>query len=361
MFTRISRIAITAIGFCGGLLLCVYLYSIAEAHHNFGMSFIGNVWFQYAAAIFIVLLCSFLAYILSKPITNQIMKMASKIDSWQSGKSIYDLYVICIALLLGLLIAYLLGNLTGMIPLKMISLCVSVATYLVCPYICIRIMWKRRNDLSFFKRVSANKDDGKKHSKTGLKLLDSSAIIDGRICDICKAGFIEGTIIVPHFVVDELRRLSCNEDSLKRNRGRRGLDLLKQMQEHNNTPIELSNTDYDDIQDVDLKLMRLALETGAGIITTDYNLNKTAAVHKVKVLNINELTNAVKTVLLPGEEISVSVIKEGKEQDQGLAYLDDGTMIVIENGKQALGRKCTVVVTSVIQTAAGRMIFAKYE
>lgn len=191
------------------------------------------------------------------------------------------------------------------------------------------------------------------------KILDTSVIIDGRISDICKTGFIEGTLIIPEFVLEELRHIADSSDVLKRNRGRRGLDILKQMQKDPNINVEIINQDFEDIPEVDSKLVKLAQLMDGRIVTNDYNLNKVAELQGVFVLNINELANAVKPVVLPGEEMDVKVIKEGKEDGQGVGYLDDGTMIVVDDGVNYMGEKISVLVTSILQTAAGRMIFAK--
>lgn len=191
------------------------------------------------------------------------------------------------------------------------------------------------------------------------KILDTSVIIDGRIADICKSGFVEGTLIIPEFVLEELRHIADSSDVLKRNRGRRGLDILKQMQKEPGIDVEIINQDFDELQEVDSKLVKLAQVIDARVITNDYNLNKVAELQGVFVLNINELANAVKPVVLPGEEMDVKVIKEGKEDGQGVAYLDDGTMIVVDDGVKYMGKKISVLVTSILQTAAGRMIFAK--
>ncbi|MGB3985463.1 MAG: PIN domain-containing protein, partial [Limnochordia bacterium] len=187
----------------------------------------------------------------------------------------------------------------------------------------------------------------------------TSVIIDGRISDITKTGFIEGTLIVPSFVLDELQHIADSSDVLKRNRGRRGLDILNKIQKEPYVQVQIMDRDFEDIAEVDSKLVKLAKELGAKVITNDFNLNKVCELHGVPVLNINELANAVKPVVLPGEELRVHVIKDGKEQGQGVAYLDDGTMIVVDGGRRYIGETIGVMVTSVLQTAAGRMIFAK--
>ncbi|MEW5766841.1 MAG: TRAM domain-containing protein [bacterium] len=193
------------------------------------------------------------------------------------------------------------------------------------------------------------------------KILDTSVIIDGRIADICETGFLEGTLIIPRFVLRELQRIADSSDTLKRNRGRRGLDVLNKIQKKVHVKVKIKETDYPDLRDVDAKLVRLGKESGGKILTNDYNLNKVAELEGASVLNINELAEALKPVVLPGEEMSVHIIKEGKEPGQGVAYLDDGTMVVVDNGQEHIGEKVTVSVTSVLQTTAGRMIFTKFQ
>jgi len=191
-----------------------------------------------------------------------------------------------------------------------------------------------------------------------IKILDTSVIIDGRIPDICDAGFIEGVLLVPQFILNELQHIADASDPLKRARGRRGLDVLKRLKKHPHVEVEITDRDFPRIKQVDSKLIALAKELGATILTNDYNLNKVAQIQGVNVLNINQLADAVKPIVLPGESIKVSITKEGREKGQGVAYLEDGTMVVIEGGELLLGKEVTVVVTSILQTPAGRMIFA---
>ena len=191
------------------------------------------------------------------------------------------------------------------------------------------------------------------------KLLDTNVIIDGRIADICKTGFLEGKILIPVFVLEELQYIADSSDSLRRVRGRRGLDVLQSIREDESLEVEVMNVDFEDIHGVDSKLVRLAQKVKGKIITNDYNLNKVAQLRGVEVLNINDLSNAVKPVVIPGETMKVQVVRDGKEPGQGVAYLEDGTMIVIENGHRYLSRTISVEVTSALQTSAGRMIFAK--
>jgi uncharacterized protein YacL len=190
-------------------------------------------------------------------------------------------------------------------------------------------------------------------------IVDTSVIIDGRIADLCETGFLEGDLIIPQFVLHELQMIADSSDSLKRTRGRRGLDILNKIPNQPYVNIIIDESDAPEIQEVDQKLIARAKQTGYPILTNDYNLNKVADVHSVQVLNINQLANALKPIVLPGESIRVKVIKEGKEHDQGIAYLDDGTMVVIDRGRRHKGKLIEVTVTSVLQTSAGRMIFAE--
>jgi uncharacterized protein YacL len=205
--------------------------------------------------------------------------------------------------------------------------------------------------------LAAFKDQAVAHQ---YKVLDTSVIIDGRIADICETGFLDGTLLVPQFVLRELQQVADSSDSLKRNRGRRGLDILQKIQKMGGVHVEIVETDYPEIREVDLKLIELGRRMSAKIVNNDFNLNKVAQLRGVAVLNINELANSLKPVVLPGEVLRVFVIKEGKEQGQGVAYLDDGTMVVVDQGKKALGRTIEVTVTSVLQTTAGKMIFCRW-
>lgn len=192
-----------------------------------------------------------------------------------------------------------------------------------------------------------------------LKLLDTSVIIDGRIADVCEAGFIEGTFILPQFILQELQYIADSPDALKRGRGRRGLDVLHKLQKMSNVTVRIVDEDFPKIREVDAKLVALARALDGKVITNDFNLNKVAELQGVSVLNIHELANALKPVVLPGESIKAFIIKEGKEHNQGVAYLDDGTMVVVENARKLIGKNVDVTVTSVLQTTAGRMIFSK--
>jgi uncharacterized protein YacL len=221
--------------------------------------------------------------------------------------------------------------------------------------------------------VGANKGDllnlsalggifgGERPLKKSYKILDTSVIIDGRIADICETGFLDGILVIPHFVLRELQQVADSADSLKRNRGRRGLDILQRIQKMAGITVQFVENDYPQVREVDMKLIELAREFDAKIVTNDFNLNKVAQLRGVEVLNINELANALKPVYLPGEVMKVFILKEGKEFNQGIAYLDDGTMVVVDNARKMIGKTVDSSVTSVLQTTAGKMIFGRYE
>lgn len=275
-----------------------------------------------------------------------------------------DLVMGSVGLIIGLIIANLLGSLLSFLgpPGKFVW---ALATILF-GYLGLTIGIKKREDIfSIFNNFPRfGSKAAKSEAKQGTyKILDTSVIIDGRISDLCGSGFIEGVLLVPAFVLEELRHIADSPDLLKRNRGRRGLDILNNMRKDANINVQIHDnvSGLEESAEVDTKLVKLAQLLGANskIVTNDYNLNKVAELHGVKVLNINELANAIKPVVLPGEEMVVQVVKDGKETGQGVAYLDDGTMIVVDGGKRYMGQTITVLVTSVLQTAAGRMIFAK--
>ncbi|WML36291.1 PIN/TRAM domain-containing protein [Clostridium sp. OS1-26] len=266
--------------------------------------------------------------------------------------------------IIGLAVAALFVNLLARIPIIGAVLAVVVAVIMAA--LGANIAIRRREELISLissigiKKAAPGKDKKSKGDYKGYpKVLDTSVIIDGRIFDICQTGFVEGSLVIPTFVLEELRHIADSSDGLKRNRGRRGLDILNKIQKELNIDVQIYEKDFPDIAEVDSKLLKLAQVLNGKVVTNDYNLNKVAEFQGVPVLNINELANAVKPVVLPGEEMRIQIIKDGKESGQGVAYLDDGTMIVVEGGRKYIGETKDVVVTSVLQTAAGRMIFAK--
>ncbi len=292
------------------------------------------------------------------------LKSANWIESELQKLPTTDILVGSIGLIIGLIISYLISQLLINIPIPYLGTILSIILYIFLGYLGISITTKKIHDTAFLQNVfkwsiSKEKDASKFSYESQPKILDTSVIIDGRIADLCKTGFMEGPLIIPEFVLEELRHIADSSDSLKRNRGRRGLDILNKIQKELLMEVKIVDTDFEEIAEVDSKLVRLGQVLEGKIITNDYNLNKVSELQGVPVLNINELANAVKPVVLPGEEMVVQVIKEGKEMGQGVAYLDDGTMIVVDGGKKHIGETMGVMVTSVLQTAAGRMIFAK--
>ncbi len=212
------------------------------------------------------------------------------------------------------------------------------------------------SNLSWFLPALAKR--GKK-SALSQKVLDTSAIIDGRIIDVCETGFVEGVIIVPKFVLNELQQVADSTDPVKRSRGRKGLNELNRLKQSKMVSVKISEKNYPDIREVDNKLIKMAQSTRSYLVTTDYNLNKRASLEGVKVLNVNDLASSLKPVVMANEEINIAVVKEGKDPDQGIGYLDDGTMVVVDGGRSYLGKEIPVVVTSILQTAAGRMVFTQ--
>jgi uncharacterized protein YacL len=268
-----------------------------------------------------------------------------------------DLFAAVLGLILGLLVAALLSYPLSFLPWWFGHFMPAI-TAILGAYVGISLMIMRRRELSRFLMVRGMEFGGERETQLPRMLVDTSAIIDGRIADICETGFLTGTLVVPRFVLKELQHIADSPDPMRRNRGRRGLEVLHKLQREQMTPVEISDLDASDVPDVDSKLVSLALRVGGPVLTNDFNLNRVAELQGVKVLNINQLANALRPVVLPGEEMAVHIIQEGKEYNQGLAYLDDGTMIVVEDGRKHLHSDLEVVVTRVLQTVAGRMIFA---
>lgn len=275
-----------------------------------------------------------------------------------------DLIASIAGLIIGLIIAALLS--LGLRPIPFVGPYLAILCFVVLGYMGMRLGLRRKMDFSSIFHVFSHEGRRQASPVSGLaplipseKFLDTSVIIDGRIVDISRTGFIEGRLIVPRFILRELQSIADSEDALKRNRGRRGLDTLNSLQREPRVEISIMDRDYPELKDVDSKLVQIAKETRGTILTNDFNLNKIAELQGVSVLNINELANALKPIVLPGEEMKVHVLKEGKEVGQGVGYLDDGTMVVVEGGKKYVGENVDALVTSVLQTPAGRMIFVK--
>lgn len=297
--------------------------------------------------------------------SRQGKKAADNLNSDLSKVPTNDLVAGVIGLVVGLVLAYLVSQIyAGSIHQAILLIVINMITYLMFGSLGVVVGSKKGREV--IAQITAIRVPGisKGRGKAGQvvpKVLDTSVIIDGRILDIMKTGFLEGDIVIPDFVLVELRHIADSSDSLKRNRGRRGLDILNKIQ--SDYGIEIYDTkgekSLEELPEVDVKLLKLAQLMNGSVVTNDFNLNKVATIQGVKVLNINELANTLKPIVLPGEEMNVFLVKEGKEHGQAVAYLDDGTMIVVEDAQKQIGKTVTVNVTSVLQTSAGRMIFAK--
>ncbi len=351
-------------------LIRVFFFLIGSSAGVIGYRFISVNIYGLPLDIKLATITGITGGILGLVIAPLVVKKCAQTLEWVEIKlqkvPVQDIIVGAFGLIFGFIIANLLS-----LPLPRISVIgnfLPVGINLILGYLGMTLAIKKKDELfNLLSLLPKSNDRAGSGSKTRAsnarnsqyKILDTSVIIDGRIADICDTGFLDGTLIIPNFILEELQHIADASDSLKRNRGRRGLDILNAMQKKENVVVQIYERDFDDILEVDSKLVRLAKLLRGKVVTNDYNLNKVAELHGVQVLNINELANAVKPVVLPGEEMFVQVIRDGKEAGQGVAYLDDGTMIVIDNGRRYIGTQLDVVVTSVLQTAAGRMIFAR--
>lgn len=345
-----------------------YLFLRLNLLQSLGLN-LSPIW-TYATMIVLFAIIGFLVAPVS---IRSFLSLMRWMDSRLTRVPTHDLMSGAVGGIIGLIISSLFSNSFVSVPFFGPILAVLLSLFL--GYLGLTIGMKRKEDvlgfLNFIPRFrdrgdKTDKADKQKEGKTdtrsesvNYKILDTSVIIDGRIADIVKTGFLEGILLIPSFVLEELRHIADSSDLLKRNRGRRGLDILNQISKETAITVHIHEQDFDDINEVDSKLVRLGQVLNSPLLTNDYNLNKVAELQGVKVLNINELANALKPIVLPGEEMLVQVMKEGKEPGQGVAYLDDGTMIVVDSGRRYMGQTVSVLVTSVLQTAAGRMIFAK--
>jgi uncharacterized protein YacL len=275
------------------------------------------------------------------------------IDRAADRRSAAELMVGALGLVVGLVAAALAGVAVAQLPI--IGPYLLLPVVLVVAYVFSRVAARRHVDILRLVGIRSRSVP----AVTATRLIDTSAIIDGRLVDVVRTKFLSGAIVIPDFVLDELQRVADSADALKRARGRRGLEIVEELKATANGGFAVREGDYPGIEGVDAKLVRMAQDVGASIVTTDYNLNKVAQIQGVEVLNVNELANALKPAVLPGEPLLVKIIREGREYDQGVAYLQDGTMIVVEGGRSAVGREVTVEVTSVLQSPSGKMIFTK--
>jgi uncharacterized protein YacL len=353
MLKRVVQACFLIIGGTLGIFLIPELINLMNLDH---IPLINN---GYIAAI----LGAIIFYFISFWAIDYVTEFVRWVEESLLKIPVTDVLFGSIGLVFGLFVAFLIGFALNAIQVPVVNTVAPILLTLLFGYLGFQVGFKKRDELLGLFGTKGKKkgseDDMEKRDKHSLKILDTSVIIDGRVADICQTGFLEGTIVIPQFVLSELQHIADSSDALKRNRGRRGLDILNRIQKELSVKVEIHEVDFEDIAEVDSKLVKLAKLTDGVVVTNDFNLNKVCELQNVAVLNINDLANAVKPVVLPGEEMSVQVIKDGKEHHQGVAYLDDGTMIVVEDGRDFIGKRIDVLVTSVLQTSAGRMIFAK--
>lgn len=323
---------------------------------------------QTAVAVVFAIIFAIIFFRLTPTLQKQGSLVASNIESDLQGVSGNKILAGVVGLIAGLVIAFLLAQMFTFIDNPMIYSVIVTLFYITFGFLGVVVASSKGNEVINDLMVSRNRGEsgsgkgkGKRKQDAIPKILDTSVIIDGRIADIMNSGFLEGPIVIPEFVLVELRHIADSSDSLKRTRGRRGLDILKKIQTEYG--VEIYNTDNEkalkEIPEVDVKLLKLAQIMNGKVVTNDYNLNKVAAINNVGVLNINKLANCLKPVVLPGEEMTVNLVKQGKDPNQAIGYLDDGTMIVAEDGRKMIGKQTRITVTSVLQTSAGRMIFGR--
>ena len=383
MLRRILTAAIAVVLTVTGLILMEQLlpqisYFLGYSIHSKGV--LGYSYIHWLFAIVSVLFFSWIGWVITPFLIKYLLKYSEVVASVLAKAPSADIIVSLIGVLVGLVLANLIGAPFSHLPIvgSYIPIILSIVLALTGAKVAL---YKSKDIIGFFNRSrpadNTVPDNGgetvqDQQEETVVdagsmpaelasfnKLLDTSVIIDGRISDILKTGFLEGNLVIPHFVLDELQRLSDSSDNLKRAKGRRGLDLIHELQDMTGHVVIVRDLEYDAFQDVDSKLIALAKDTGSAVVTNDFNLNKVASIQGIRVLNINDLANAVKPVVIPGEEMTAYLLREGKESGQAIAYLQDGTMIVVEGGRKYIGNKIRVAVTSVLQTSAGRMIFAK--
>ncbi|MDN2452684.1 PIN/TRAM domain-containing protein [Lactobacillus sp. UCMA15818] len=331
----------------------------------------NHIWFNNFAVNILIGLA--VMHIVSIFVTEPLERLIKRLENNLAQQNPYVIISTSLSVVVGLMIAALISTLVSHSQVFLLNTVIPIVLMVIFGYLGYFV---GRNHLDFFKKLMSSRRQRTEKKvedldnasvlerKTGdnfhrLKLLDTNILIDGRIYDLVNTGFIEGTLIVPNFVLYELQYIADSADSIKRVRGRRGLDILNKLRADKKVPVEMYEGDFDDIQEVDSKLIKLAKLLDAVVVTNDYNLNKVSEFQNVEVLNVNALAKALKPRVVPGEKMTVTVIKNGTERQQGVAYLDDGTMIVVEDGRYYLNNPIEVVVTSALQTDAGRMIFAK--
>lgn len=372
MLNRVLRITIVVVFAVTGLILTEYLLPYISDYFDY--KFYGNGFFGIAFTTIVsgsvgIFVFGSMGMALAPVIIRKMTSWTEKIAILLARVPTSDIMVITFGIAIGLVLANLLGGPFSHLPIigPYIPLIFSVVLSMVGAKVALR---KHQDIVGFFDRSLPSLKGAVKPAAVkdaydsdlvycDNKLLDTSVIIDGRIGDILKTGFLEGFMIVPKFVIRELQTLADSSDGLKRGKGRRGLDLLHEIQMENPERVFVDDTDYPELEGVDAKLVKLAQQKQWIIVTNDFNLNKVAEIQGIDVLNINDLANAVKQMVVPGENINVFLLREGKEAGQAIAYFEDGTMIVVDNGRRFIGSSVMAEVTSVLQTSAGRMVFAK--
>lgn len=378
MFKKLLRIALAIIGALIGYGISIgSKYLLIHSDSSYEAYFKSN--YQYILAVIISLLFAIMFYRLAPLISEQSVKVAGKIEDDLQGVSGNDILAGAIGLIFGLIIAFFITQIFAGITNQYLYVIITLIVYMIMGFIGVVVANKKGKEIISQMFTARRNSDagpnanpaqatrfsvggkGRKQSNIIPKILDTSVIIDGRIAEIIKTGFLEGPVVIPEFVLVELRHIADSSDSLKRTRGRRGLDILNRIQ--TDYGIDIYNTESEkglkEIPEVDVKLLKLAQIMGGKVVTNDFNLNKVARINGVDVLNINELANTLKPVVIPGEKMTVTPVKQGKDSQQSIAYLDDGTMVVLEDGKNYIGKTREITVTSVLQTSAGRMIFGR--
>ena len=351
-------IALVGIGIGCGIVAWV-LYSFKCPGYEYVLRYTTIPAVMAALYVIVGILFGIIFFILSPKIIDGIRGFFQRVEHRLTEMPALDILFGVIGIMIGMVFTFLLSLIIRTIDVPVLPEVITLLLFLICGYYGGHIGITRRAELMDGYSRRGHLTKGIAAGSARPKVLDTSVIIDGRIYDICKTGFLEGKIIVPAFVLKELRHIADSSDAMKRARGRRGLDILHSMQRELDQRVAVEEKDYEDVDEVDLKLLRLATDIGGILVTNDYNLNKVAAVQNMPVLNINDLANAVRSVLLPGEELPILIAKEGKESGQGVGYLPDGTMVIVENAKKHIGETLDIVVTSALQTSAGRLVFAK--
>ena len=342
MLTLVSRVVLALIGGLGAYQLGASLPL---------RDWLDSPW-RYVAWSAMVVVGALIGYTLGGLIGRWLRDRLGALDRAADKRSAAELTVGALGLVVGLVAAALAG--VAVLALPIVGPYLLLPVVLLVAYVFARLAARKHVDILRMVGIRS-----RSQQQVPPRLVDTSAIIDGRLIDVVRTRFLTGAFVVPQFVLEELQRVADSSDPLKRARGRRGLELVEELKQSANGGFSVRETDYPDLEGVDAKLVRLAQEMGGAIVTTDYNLNRVARIQNIEVLNVNELANALKPAVLPGEPLHVKVVREGKEYDQGVGYLDDGTMIVVEGGRALVGQEIDVEVTSVLQSPSGKMIFTR--